>query len=218
MLHSQTPPVIHRDLRPEHIILLPDGNVGLIGFGAACRSEAGQAADPRRLSARPTAAPEQSGPGRADRRADLYALGMSLIWLMTGRYDRDALTRANGVSPDLRRVLERAAARSPEDRYPDAAALSAALAGQAPRRSLRRWAILAAAAVLLSAAAIAVGILWPQPGARPETEDWVQAAAALAEPGRAGTTDGGLPLPPEDGGPERAADSGPALPDADRGV
>ena len=173
VLHSQEPPVIHRDIKPENIVLLPGGDVGLIDFGIARQFKDGQDTDTRRMGTRSTAAPEQYGYAQTDARTDLYALGMSLIWLLTGQYDRDALAEAEGVSPHLRRVLEKATAFSPEDRYQDAAALSAALAGEAPRRKRRRPAFIAAA--LLLALAVGVGILWPgaesaSPGPAAETQ------------------------------------------------
>ena len=173
VLHSQEPPVIHRDIKPENILLLPDGEVGLIDFGIARQFKDGQDTDTRRMGTRSTAAPEQYGYAQTDGRTDLYALGMSLIWLLTGQYDRDALAEAEGVSPHLRRVLEKATAFSPEDRYQDAAALSAALAGEAPRRKRRRPFFIAAA--LLLALAVGLVVLWPgaeraSPGPAAETQ------------------------------------------------
>lgn len=151
-LHGMEPPVIHRDVKPENIILLPDGGVGLIDFGIARRYREGQEQDTRRLGTRSTAAPEQYGYAQTDRRTDLYALGVTLIWLLSGSYDRDSLRRAPGVPERLRRVLERAVSFAPEDRYQDAVSFSAALAGKRPgggRRAAGRIAAVLAAAVFL---------------------------------------------------------------------
>ena len=173
LLHRQQPPVIYRDLKPENIILLPDGGVGLIDFGIARRFHNGKDTDTRNMGTRSTAAPEQYGYAQTDQRTDLYALGMTLIWLLTGQYDRDALARAEGISPHLRRTLEKAAAFSPEDRFQDAAAFSAALAGRKSRRPLL-W---AAALALAAVAAVGIGVSLserpsqPQP---PETEPQTQ--------------------------------------------
>ena len=166
VLHSQEPPVIHRDIKPENIVLLPDGEVGLIDFGIARQFKDGKDTDTRHMGTRSTAAPEQYGYAQTDRRTDLYALGMSLIWLLTGQYDREALTRAEGISPGVRQALEKATAFSPEDRWQDAAALSAALGGEGPRRRSRRP-MLAAAAALLLAAAVGAGAFWPREEAAP---------------------------------------------------
>ena len=145
ILHSQEPPVIHRDIKPENIVLLPDGEVGLIDFGIARQYKGGQDTDTRHMGTRSTAAPEQYGYAQTDRRTDLYALGMTLIWALTGRYDREALQEAE-ISPRLRKTLEKAVAFAPEARFQDAAAFSAALAGKQPRR---KRAVLALTAALL---------------------------------------------------------------------
>ena len=178
VLHSQEPPVIHRDIKPENIVLLPDGEVGLIDFGIARQFKDGKDTDTRRMGSRSTAAPEQYGYAQTDARTDLYALGMSLIWLVTGRYDRDALAEAEGVSPHLRQVLEKATAFSPEDRYQDAAAFSAALSGGVSRKK-RRWPAFIAAAVLL-ALSVGLGVLWP--GAEPTSPEPTPEAPTPPEP------------------------------------
>ena len=181
VLHGQEPPVIHRDIKPENIVLLPGGDVGLIDFGIARQFKEGRDTDTRRMGTRATAAPEQYGYAQTDARTDLYALGMTLIWLLTGTYDRDALASAEGVSPALRRVLEKATAFSPEDRYPDAAAFSAALAGEPSRRRAGRRGVLAAVTALVLAAAVGIGSFWPraEPAPAPaETQTPPEAQAA----------------------------------------
>lgn len=174
-LHSQQPPVIHRDIKPENIIIRPGGEVGLIDFGIARQYKAGQDTDTRHMGTRATAAPEQYGYAQTDRRTDLYALGMTLIWLATGTYDRDGLDRASGLSPSFRRALAKAVSFAPGDRFQNATAFSAALAGQPCRRS-KGACVLAAAGVLCAAVVVTV-LLRPelpakatarnQPGSRP---------------------------------------------------
>lgn len=170
ILHSQNPPVIHRDIKPENIILLPDGGVGLIDFGIARQYKDGRDTDTRRMGTRATAAPEQYGYAQTDRRTDLYALGVTLIWLLTGSYDREGLGAAPGLSPRLRKTLEKAAAFSPEARFQDAAALSAALAGRPARPARLLWIGAAVICVLVAAGVF----LWsgretPAAQAPPET-------------------------------------------------
>ena len=115
-LHSLEPPVIHRDIKPENIVLGEDGAVGLIDFGIARQYKPERESDTRLMGSRSTAPPEQYGFAQTDGRADLYALGATLSWLLTGSYERDALEKAP-VSRRLRRVLTKAAAFSPADRY-----------------------------------------------------------------------------------------------------
>lgn len=153
-LHRQDPPVIHRDIKPEHIILLSDGGVGLIDFGIARQYKADQDTDTRRMGTRATAAPEQYGYAQTDRRTDLYALGMTLIWLLTGQYDRECLGD-RGISAGLRRTLEKATAFSPQARFQDADAFASALAGRGGRRRLV-W----GAAALMGVVLLTGGIFW----------------------------------------------------------
>lgn len=152
--HSQEPPVIHRDIKPENILLLDNGGVGMIDFGIARQYKDGQDTDTRHMGTRVTAAPEQYGFAQTDQRTDIYALGMTLIWLVTGSYQREALAQTANLSPQLRQTLEKATAFAPEDRYPNAAAFAAALARQPLRR---RRAVFAGTALLLL---LAAGLLW----------------------------------------------------------
>lgn len=86
-LHTRKPPVIYRDLKPQNVIVCPDGNLRLIDFGAAYRQNFGECE--MRMAATPGySAPEQfgrTGQGiRADERSDIYALGMLLYFTVTG--------------------------------------------------------------------------------------------------------------------------------------
>ena len=174
-LHGQEPPVIHRDIKPENIILLPGGGVGLIDFGIARLYKADQDTDTRRMGTRSTAAPEQYGYAQTDQRTDLYALGMTLIWLATGTYEREALAQATDLFPYFRQTLEKAVSFAPEDRYQSAGDFSTALAGKAPPPRRRRWPVLAA--LLL---AILAGVFWLGSGAPASGGDAeVPAEAAL---------------------------------------
>lgn len=162
-LHSQEPPIIHRDIKPENILLLPDGSVGLIDFGIARQYKSGQDTDTRHMGTRSTAAPEQYGFAQTDHHTDLYALGMTLIWLSAGTYDREALAQAPDLSPQFKQALEKAVSFAPEDRYQSAREFSAALAGR-PGHSRKRWRPVAAAVLLL---AVLAGALWLGNGASP---------------------------------------------------
>ena len=64
-----------------------------------------------------TAPPEQYGFSQTDGRTDLYALGATLIWTLTGSYDRQSLDKAP-ISRQLKEVLRKCTAFSPNDRYP----------------------------------------------------------------------------------------------------
>lgn len=155
VLHSQQPPIIHWDVKPENIILQPDGQVGLVDFGIARQYKSHRDSDTCLMGSRSTAAPEQYGYAQTDGRTDLYALGMTLIWLVTGSYDRSSLARMDSLSPGLRQTLERAVAFDPEDRFQTAADFSAALARGRPGK--KRGRLFGAAAVCVMAV---LGLIW----------------------------------------------------------
>jgi predicted Ser/Thr protein kinase/phage FluMu protein Com len=88
LLHSQQPPVIHRDLKPDNIMLLEDGkSIRLIDFGTA--RELGKTAKSRvaaktRVYTEGYAPPEQVI-GKPEIRSDLFALAGTLFQLLTGK-------------------------------------------------------------------------------------------------------------------------------------
>ncbi len=81
-LHSRKPPIIYRDLKPDNIMLRPDGKLVLIDFGIAVIGESNELSC---LGTKGYAAPEQYISGATiDVRTDIYALGMTLYQLATG--------------------------------------------------------------------------------------------------------------------------------------
>jgi serine/threonine-protein kinase len=84
-LHSQTPPVIFRDMKPANVMVQPDGNVRLIDFGIARRFQPGAAKDTALFGSVGYSPPEQFGLRQTDSRADIYAFGATLHHLLTGR-------------------------------------------------------------------------------------------------------------------------------------
>ena len=85
-LHSQNPPVIYRDLKPSNL-MIEDGLVKLIDFGTAREYSYGKTSgDTVRLGTRGYAAPEQyGGRGQTDARTDIYCLGVTSFFLLTGK-------------------------------------------------------------------------------------------------------------------------------------
>lgn len=154
-LHRMDPPIIHRDIKPDNIIVGPDGSVSLIDFGIARQYKPHRDSDTRIMGSSVTAPPEQYGFAQTDQRADLYALGTTLIWALTGSYDRDSLAEAP-VSRQLKGVLRKCTAFNPDDRYPTAGALKDALGGRSRRGLLKMAAAVCALAVCLGVAGAAV--------------------------------------------------------------
>lgn len=149
-LHSLVPPVIHRDVKPQNIIVRDDGTPVLIDFGIS-RVHSEKKADTVVFGTEGFAPPEQYGFAQTDGRSDIYSLGMVLNWLMQGSGD---IRKGTG---GLERVIRRMTAFDPEHRYASALHARKALEHAMPAERRRRM-ILAGAALLfliiLSGAAV----------------------------------------------------------------
>lgn len=84
-LHSCTPPIIFRDLKPSNIMITPQDTVKLIDFGIARIFKRGKRGDTVQMGSPGYAPPEQYGLGQTDARSDLYALGATLYHVLTGQ-------------------------------------------------------------------------------------------------------------------------------------
>jgi eukaryotic-like serine/threonine-protein kinase len=82
-LHTRTPPIIYRDLKPSNIMVTPDSVLKLIDFGVARTYKARKSKDTVAMGSAGYAPPEQYGKGQTDARSDVYALGATLLHLMT---------------------------------------------------------------------------------------------------------------------------------------
>ncbi len=135
-LHTQSPPIIFRDLKPANIMLTPNGQVKLIDFGIARLFKPGQAKDTQAFGTIGYSAPEQYGKGQTDARSDVYSLGTLLHQLLTG-YDPTntpfRLPPAGQVNPNLPQQLSDAISAAtnsePDRRFASISAFRAALFG-----------------------------------------------------------------------------------------
>lgn len=80
-LHEQSPPVVHRDITPDNLLLKPDGTVMLIDFGAAKEIVSGFTGTV--IGKQSYIAPEQFK-GKPTPKSDIYSLGATLYFLLTG--------------------------------------------------------------------------------------------------------------------------------------
>jgi serine/threonine protein kinase len=80
-LHSLTPPIIHGDVAPDNVILQPDGTIKLLDFAAA--RELGRNRTSTVIGKHSYMSPEQFK-GMPDSRSDLYSLGGTIYFLLTG--------------------------------------------------------------------------------------------------------------------------------------
>ena len=134
-LHSQQPPIIFRDLKPGNIMLTRGGRIKLIDFGIARLFRSSGAQDTQLLGTPGFAPPEQYGSAQTDERSDIYSLAMTLFQLMTDAINengfglKDVHFNYPHISPPVARVLEKATALKPEDRYQSIVVFRRALLG-----------------------------------------------------------------------------------------
>ncbi len=84
-LHQQPQPIIFRDVKPSNIMVQPNGHLYLIDFGIARFFKEEQALDTVFLGSPGYAAPEQHGISQTNPRSDIYGLGATLHYCLTGR-------------------------------------------------------------------------------------------------------------------------------------
>ena len=158
-LHRLDPPVIHRDVKPQNVVIDPEGGCHLIDLGISRRHSGSGETDTRVMGTRMTAPPEQFGYAETDERSDIYSTGVLLRYCLSGEYDESADA---GLDPDLRRVVEKATRFDPRRRYQSAEAMHAALLrAEALRKGRMRRLLpgLAALALLLAAGLFAARLL-----------------------------------------------------------
>lgn len=184
--HAHRHGILHRDLKPENIVVDAEGQPYLLDWGLAAIG------GPRAVCGSPHfAAPEQLDGQPADRRADIYALGVLLYFVLTGelpygravrdfhefRRSRAALARVSlrARRPDLPAALEalveRASAAQPGARFADCDALLAALDGVTAGGGRVRPAIVLAVTAATSLLSLSLGWMLAHaggPGAQPE--------------------------------------------------
>lgn len=94
-LHSQNPPIIHRDIKPQNIRMTPDGRAVLVDFGLSKVGSQQQRTATGALGVTPGfSPPEQYGAAHTDHRSDIYALAATLYALFTGETPPDSIQRA----------------------------------------------------------------------------------------------------------------------------
>ncbi len=238
-MHSQNPPVIHRDIKPGNIKLRADGSPVLVDFGIAKATDLSQKTSIGARGYTPGfAPPEQAGGGRTGPYSDQYALAATLYTLLTGIRPVDSIKRVldkeflpdacslNTLIPEnVSDALERAMSINPEDRFPSVKDFLTGLQDTGyrfdktqqrivePETGRRRWAALAllfSFLVILALAAFFITGGWLKPEPTVSLPD---AALSVVEEKTepTSTTDARLLLPVTDTVNARVETEAPSL-------
>ena len=139
--HAHSRGLVHRDIKPHNVMVLKNGSVKVADFGIARVMSKSNTLTKEALGSVHYISPEQAKGGRVDSRSDIYSLGIVMYEMIAGRvpYDGEspvgiAIQHINGgaVKPSrinpgtpekLEKIILKAMALDPEDRYPTATAM-----------------------------------------------------------------------------------------------
>lgn len=143
--HAHSRGIVHRDIKPQNIMVLRDGSVKVTDFGIACLENSAQTLTQEALGSVHYISPEQARGDRTDARSDIYSAGVVFYEMLTGRlpFEGDSAVSVaiqhlssiplppREINPDIPEQLElicmRAMAPDIEKRYPTADAMAADL-------------------------------------------------------------------------------------------
>lgn len=122
-MESQTPPVVHRDFTPDNLILQSDGRLKIIDFSI---SQLFQAATTAECAGKHAYTPPEQYRGQATPQSDIYAMGATLFFLLTGQ-DPEPISSSHpaainaAISSGLDAIVAKATAINLSHRYESAA-------------------------------------------------------------------------------------------------
>jgi eukaryotic-like serine/threonine-protein kinase len=127
-LHELKPPIIHRDIKPQNIILRPNGKIAIVDFGAVQDTYRNTQVGGSTVVGTYGYMPPEQFRGKAIPATDLYALGATVLFLLTGRSPADLpevrfkinFRSSVNVSPNFANWLERMIEPAIEDRFSSA--------------------------------------------------------------------------------------------------
>ena len=143
--HAHSRGIVHRDIKPQNIMVLRDGSVKVTDFGIACLENSAQTLTQEALGSVHYISPEQARGDRIDARSDIYSAGVVLYEMLAGRlpFEGDSAVSVaiqhlssiplapREINPDIPEPLElicmKAMAADINKRYPSADAMIADL-------------------------------------------------------------------------------------------
>ena len=96
--------MIHRDIKPQNIMILRDGSVRVADFGIACLADQGQTLTQETLGSVHYISPEQARGSKIDYRTDLYSLGVMMYEMLTGKLPFEGETALQIVMQHINEV------------------------------------------------------------------------------------------------------------------
>ena len=123
-LHNRPTPIIYRDMKPDNVMLTPDGRIKLIDFGISKEYKVEATTDTTNLGTRAFAAPEQIAGLKTNAKTDIYSLGVTLYNLVTGKSLNDPpfmlkpIREWDSSLPEgLEYIIKKCTETDPADRY-----------------------------------------------------------------------------------------------------
>lgn len=154
--HAHSKGIVHRDVKPQNIMLQADGSIKMMDFGIARFSRAqSQTVSDKAIGSVHYISPEQAKGDRTDARTDIYSVGVMLYEMLSGRLPFDGTGTvsiaimqisekpkplaqiAPTVPEGLRQITEKAMEKDPAARYQSAAEMLAAIKAFKQNPSIR---------------------------------------------------------------------------------
>ncbi|WP_294539941.1 Stk1 family PASTA domain-containing Ser/Thr kinase [uncultured Gemmiger sp.] len=154
--HAHSKGIVHRDVKPQNIMLQADGSIKMMDFGIARFSRAqSQTISDKAIGSVHYISPEQAKGDRTDARTDIYSVGVMLYEMLSGRLPFDGTGTvsiaimqisekpkplaevAPNVPEGLRQITEKAMEKDPDARYQSAAEMLEAIRAFKQNPSIR---------------------------------------------------------------------------------
>ncbi|RTL40794.1 MAG: serine/threonine protein kinase [Candidatus Melainabacteria bacterium] len=118
-MHKLDPPIVHRDITPENILVLPDGSIKLIDFSLAVKSNGTRTTD---SCGKQAFTPPEQFRDEVCPASDIYGLGATIYFMLTGLPPKPITVsspkqRASNVSDEMNQIVERATQLDLNQRY-----------------------------------------------------------------------------------------------------